>query len=200
MAPDDRDPLARPKSLRDRLISRAGSVRRADMVLDEVRLVTGVTGDSDENCLAALGLMMLGMDPASVARDVTWQEFESLCAAILRASGYSVRKGVTLKRPRRQIDIIAESATLGLSIDCKHWKNSPAASSLTGLVDAQVQRTLLYKRNVKLDRRRAPHPADAPYSYLTSQTRVVDDVPVVPIILLRDFLLNLSRYDDFAFL
>ncbi len=199
MAPDDRDPLARPKSLRDRLISRAGSVRRADMVLDEVRLVTGVTGDSDENCLAALGLMMLGMDPASVARDVTWQEFESLCAAILRALGYSVRKGVMLKRPRRQIDIIAESATLGLSIDCKHWKNSPAASSLTGLVDAQVQRTLLYKRDAKLTGDGLPI-LPMLLTLLDSQTRVVDDVPVVPIILLRDFLLNLSRYDDFAFL
>jgi hypothetical protein len=199
VAPDDRDPLARPKTLKDRLISRAGSVRRAEMVIDEVRLVTGVTGESDENCLAALGLMRLGMDPASVARDVTWQEFESLCAGILRASGYRVRKSVMLKRPRRQIDIIAESATLGLSIDCKHWKNSPAVSSLSGLVEAQVQRTLLYKRDSKLIGDGLPI-LPMLLTLLDSQTRVVDDVPVVPIILLRDFLLNLSRYDDFAFL
>jgi len=105
---------------------------------------------------------------------------------------------VMLKRPRRQIDIIAESATLGLSIDCKHWKNSPAVSSLSALVEAQVQRTLLYKRDAKLIGDGLPI-LPMLLTLLDSQTRVVEDVPVVPIVLLRNFLLNLSRYDDFAF-
>jgi hypothetical protein len=169
------------------------------MVLDEVRLVTGVSSPPHENSLAALGLMKLGMDPASVAREVSWQEFESLCAGILRASGYSVRKGVMLKRPRRQIDIVAESTALVLSIDCKHWKNSPAQSSLAGLVEAQVQRTQQYRRDGKLDGDLLPA-LPMLLTLLDSQTRAVDRVPIVPIVLLRDFLLNLNRYDDFAFI
>jgi len=190
--------MASRRPLADRLVSRAGSRRRAEMVLDEIRLMTGVAQSSDENCIAALGLMKLGVDPVSIATQVTWQEFESLCAGILRSSGYSVKTNLVLRKPRRQIDIVAASETLALCIDCKHWNHSIAGASLADLVEAQVERAQLYKRNATLTGRELPM-LPMLLTLLDPGTRVAAGTPVVPIILLRDFLLNLSRFDSYRF-
>jgi len=141
----------------------------------------------------ALMLVRAGRDAESASRGLTWSQFEDFCAEAVEAAGYQVSRNVRLRRPRRQLDLVAESPTMGLSIDCKHWKRGVGASTLGRLALAQVERTRQYK--TRLD---APSKKFLPMllTALDNGPRVVGGVPVVPLLALRDFLATVSRFDD----
>jgi len=143
--------------------------------------------------LAALAQIRAGRDPESVSKGLTWSEFEEFCAEAIEAAGYAVRRNVILRRPRRQLDILAESPTMGLSIDCKHWRRSVGTATLERLASAQAERTRQYK--ARLD---APEKGILPVllTLVDNGARVVRGVPVVPLFALRDFLATVSRFDD----
>ncbi len=143
--------------------------------------------------LAALAQIRAGRDAESVSRGLTWSEFEEFCAEALSAAGYAVRRNVLLRKPRRQLDLLAESPTMGLSIDCKHWKRGVGTATLERLALAQAERTRQYKS--RLD---APDKGMLPMllTMVDNGTRVVRGVPVVPLFALRDFLATVSRFDD----
>ncbi len=71
--------------------------------------------------LAALALIRLGQDSEKVAALLEWNEFEDLCAKLLSSAGYGVQRNVVLTKPRKQIDLLATSSLLSLSVDCKHY-------------------------------------------------------------------------------
>ena len=111
----------------DILVRRMNGEEAASDVLSDVssqmglELQPGLTGPVHDQVLAAIALIRDGMSIESVSSSLTWQEFEGFCAGVLRACGYMVRTNVVMTKPRRQIDIFAESPTLALSVDCKHW-------------------------------------------------------------------------------
>jgi len=98
-----------------------------------------------------------------------------------------------LRKPRRQLDLLAESSTMGLSIDCKHWRRGVGLATLERLALAQTERTRQYK--TRLD---APEIGILPMllTMVDNGTRIVDGVPVVPLFALKDFLATVSRFDD----
>ena len=143
--------------------------------------------------LAALSRIRAGQDAELVSRGLTWEEFEDFCAEAMTAAGYSVRRNVMLRKPRRQLDLLAESPTMGLSVDCKHWKRGVGVISLERLALAQIERTRQYK--LRLD---SPDVPLLPMllTMVDNITRVVAGVPVVPVFGLKDFLANVTRFDD----
>jgi Restriction endonuclease len=142
---------------------------------------------------AALLKVSAGRDPESVSRGLSWAEFEDFCAEAVAAAGYSVRRNVLLRKPRRQLDLLAESPTMGLSIDCKHWRRAIGTAKLERLALAQAERTRQYK--TRLD---APDLGILPMllTMVDNEARVVSGVPVVPLVALRDFLATVNRFDD----
>lgn len=82
---------------------------------------------------------------------------------------------------------------MGLSIDCKHWRRSVGPATLERLALAQVERTRQYK--ARLD---ATSKAVLPMllTMVENETRIVRGVPVVPLSALKDFLTNVSRFDE----
>jgi len=142
---------------------------------------------------AALAQIRAGRDAESVSSGLTWSEFEEFCAEALAAAGYSVRRNVQLTKPRRQLDLLAESATMGLSIDCKHWRRGVGPATLKRLVLAQAERTRQYK--TRLD---ATEKGILPMllTMVDNGTRIVNGVPVVPLFALRDFLATVNRFDE----
>jgi Restriction endonuclease len=181
------------------LASRLGSDAAARREAQEVAEDLGLPPDAPPSVSAALALTRLGADLDRVARSLAWDEFEEYCASVVSAAGYSVRRNIRLRKPTRQIDIVAESFSLVLSIDCKHWRRSAGAGSLEAPAAAQTERTRLYAESRRPRDRRAFLPV-----LLTmedNRTRVVRGVPVVPLLALREFLASVSPFEDgFSFI
>lgn len=143
--------------------------------------------------LTAVGEIRRGRDAELVSRGLTWSEFEDLCSRAIAAAGYSVTRNVTLRRPRRQLDLVAESSTMGLAVDCKHWRRGVGAATLERLGLAQAERARQYK--LRLD---APDKPFLPMLLTMAENgvRVAAGVPVVPLFALTDFLANVTRFDE----
>jgi restriction endonuclease len=143
--------------------------------------------------MAALAQIRAGRDVESASSGLTWSEFEEFCAEALAAAGYTVTRNVQLRKPRRQLDLFAESSTMGLSIDCKHWRRGVGLTTLGRLARAQVERTRQYK--TRLD---ATKKGILPMllTMVDNGTRVVDGVPVVPLFALKDFLATVNGFDE----
>ena len=144
--------------------------------------------------LTALALARTGTGPELTARSLAWEEFEAFCATAISAAGYGVQRNVRLRKPTRQVDIVAESASLVLSIDCKHWKRTFRAGTLEGLAKAQASRTRQYAGRLEQGGARAYLPVLL--TMVDNQIKVVDGVPIVPVTALRDFLAKVNRFDE----
>jgi len=182
----------------DLLCRRAGGRARAIASLQAVSsqlglpLQRGLTGVVPDQVLAAVALIGKGMSPDSVSGSLTWREFEGFCADLLGAYGYGVRTNIVLTKPRRQIDIFADSETLALSVDCKHWGRPTSRSSLEIVASNQIERTALYKRRMSVRKPILP----MILTLVDTRMRGVLGVPVVPVAALRDFLSTVSRFDE----
>jgi Restriction endonuclease len=188
---------ARSESLEGLVISKLGSRADADQILMQVAEEFGLPEDAPRSVSAALALTRLGGDMEHIARSLAWKEFEDYCAMAISAAGYAVRRNVRLRKPVRQIDIVAESGSLVLSIDCKHWKRGTGAAGLMVLASAQAERTKMYSMEMS-KRGRDEGRAFLPVllTMLDNQVRVVEGVPVVPLQALRGFLASVSRFDE----
>jgi hypothetical protein len=174
------------------LVRRARGKARAVALLEDLSTELGLGPGPADRVLAAVALIKTGAPPESVSSLLTWREFEEFCARLLMAGGYTVRKNVVITKPRRQIDIYAESAGLGISVDCKHWGRGFGPSALERIAGAQIERTTLYKKKLALDTPVLP----VILTLLDVPTRLVIGVPVVPIFALRSFLGSVSRFEE----
>jgi|GEM_PF-406191 hypothetical protein len=180
------------------LVRKAGGEGPALDVLQDlsvemgIDLQHGLTGLVPDQVVAAIALIRSGMSPESVSSSLTWQEFEGFCAGVLKACGYLVKTNIVLTKPRRQLDIFAESQTLALSVDCKHWGKSFSGSVLEQAAASQIERTELYKRKKKVKTPVLP----VILTLLASPVKEALGVPVVPIFALRDFAVSVSRFDE----
>jgi restriction endonuclease len=174
------------------LVRRSRGESRAAALLEDLSTQLGLHPGTADRVLTAIALIKTGATPESVSSLMTWAEFEEFCAGLLKASGYSVKKNILMTKPRRQIDIFAESSGLALSVDCKHWGKGFAPSTLERVAAEQIERTTLYKKKMALRLPVLP----VILTLLDAPTRLVSGVPVVPIFALRDFLASVSRFEE----
>ena len=182
---DSEDPL---ESL---LVRKAGGKERAARLLDETAERLGVM-DTRSRPLLAVALIRRGVDHSQVSRLLTWREFESFSAALFEANGFSVTANITITKPRRQIDLYAESSSLGICADCKHWARSFPPSVLERFAKDQKARSVLYKKKRVI---RVPI-LPALITLVEPASRVVLGVPVIPVWALRDFLATANPFDE----
>jgi hypothetical protein len=171
-----------------------GSEARASAKLKDLSLELGLPGAPLTNPLAALALIRLGRDSEKVASLLLWNEFEDLCAKLLSCSGYDVRRNIVLTKPRKQIDLLATSSLLSLSVDCKHYARGIGSYSLSRFASEQLERTMLYKA------KKAHKGPILPLilTLMEAGTILVEGVPVVPILKLPSFLQSVSPYEGLA--
>jgi Holliday junction resolvase-like predicted endonuclease len=125
-----------------------------------------------------------------VGKTLTWKEFESFCAALLRAKGFEVLENLTLTKPRVQIDIVARTPSVALVVDCKHWAKDMGQSSLDRVVMAQAKRARILRAKMP-----QLEPMVVVVVSLSDETgRYVRPGVVVPIHTLADFVSGLSSY------
>jgi hypothetical protein len=148
-------------------------------------------GDFSPVC-AAYSLLKINFQADEVSRLLSWQEFEGLAGAVLRASGYEVKQDVHLRRPRAQIDVVATGLAMTLSVDCKHYRREQGASTLEKVARAQLRRSALL-RKASSD----PRPiVSMILSMSEPEGKFVRGVAVVPIRTLRNFLNSLDSYAE----
>jgi len=176
------------------LASKLGSRAAAQRAILAVSEELGLAADAPRSVSAALALTKLGADLDRIAKSLKWDEFEHYCAMAVSAAGYSVKRNVRMRKPTRQIDIVAESPTLVLSIDCKHWKRSAGEWGLAAPALAQVERTKMHAIASKTGKTKAYLPMLL--TMVDNQVRVVEGVPIVPLQGLREFLASVSRFDE----
>jgi len=132
-----------------------------------------------------------------------WQEFEEITAIALKNNGYTVKNNVRFKHgtKRWEIDVVGCKKPLVVCIDCKHWQRAISSSALKRIVELQSQRTHALSDslpNLKLkfecDKWEKGKFIPTVLSLIPSAYKFYDDVPVVPVLQLQDFICQLPAY------
>ncbi len=161
-------------------------------VAEVTERVLPLSSDMNPSILRAVAACSLGAQAEDAAEHVDWRGFEDLCAALLRAAGYSVSGNIFLRRPRAQIDILARGSGSALVVDCKRWAKEMGPAGLSRAVSAQARRAALL---------RAKMPEVEPMvvvivSLANESARFVDGGAIVPLTHLGDFATNLHLYTE----
>ncbi len=172
------------------LARRLGSSERALSLLESNRKTLSVDCEPTDPGLVALSLCSLGVPPEEVSSLLSWKEFESFCADILRSAGFEVRENVRLHKPTAQIDIVARGTSIVLSIDCKHWKRGASASTLARVAQDQHKRNKQLRSTIP----DAPPIVSVVITLAQQSERFASGAAVVPLFALRSFLNSVDGY------
>ena len=155
--------------------------------------------------------MQLGADVERVSDFLQWQEFESMASVALVFNGYVTAKNVRFKhvKKRWEIDAVGCKKPLVVCIDCKQWHHGMNTSALKRMVEAQSSRVdalakSLPNKTLDLPCTKWEKAVFVPRHFIANSRsgQVFDDVPVVPVLQLQDFLhqlpLNLDRVKSFS--
>jgi Holliday junction resolvase-like predicted endonuclease len=164
-----------------------------------------VEADSDKRLRLAVEAASLGADIERVSTFLRWQEFEEIAAIVLERNGYVIAKNMRFKYAghRWEIDVVGCRKPLVLCLDCKHWQRGVKPSALRKIVEAQTERAYALaailpspKLKVKcVDWTKAKF-IPVILSLIPSKSKFYDTVPLVPILQLQNFLIQLPAYAD----
>lgn len=142
----------------------------------------------------------LGADIEHISDFLNWQEFEDIAALALESNGYTVIKNLRFTHAGRrwEIDVVGCRKPLVLCVDCKHWQRALKSSALGRIVEAQVKRAqalsdTLPTVSLKTECLKWNKAKFLPVilSLIPSSFKFFEDVPVVPVSQLQDFLTQL---------
>jgi len=159
-----------------------------------------VETNSDNRLRLAVKAVSLGADIEHVSTFFSWQEFEDIAALALERNGYVVTKNLWFKHAGRrwEIDVVGCRKPLVLCVDCKHWQRGVKLSALRKIVEAQVERAhaladTLPNVNWKIECVKWNKAKFVPVilSLIPSRSKFYENVPVVPVLQLQDFLIQL---------
>jgi Holliday junction resolvase-like predicted endonuclease len=164
-----------------------------------------VEADSLQRLKLAVRTIGLGADIENVSGFLQWKEFEGIAAFAFERNGYGVRRNLRFKYAGRrwEIDVVGFKQPIAVCIDCKHWHHGMSPSALKRIVEKQAQRTSALAESL-------PNPAvkaefvswnhvkfiPAVLSLVAGSFKFCDDVPIIPVLQLQDFLSQLPVYAD----
>ena len=164
-----------------------------------------VEADSNKRLRLAVEAASLGADIERVSTFLRWQEFEDIAAVALERNGYVVTKNMRFTHVGRrwEIDVVGCRKPLVLCLDCKHWQRGVKPSALRKIVEAQTERAYALanalpspKLKVKcVDWLKAKF-IPVILSLIPSNSKFSDTVPLVPVLQLQNFLIQLPAYVD----
>ncbi len=151
----------------------------------------------------AVHAIHLGADLQRVSSLLDWKEFENIAGFAFTRMGYSVNENFRFKHSRRmwEIDIVACRKPVALCVDCKRWRRGMYPSATKRIVEEQVARTsalaeslLRLVDKIECASWRRVKLVPAVLSLVTPRFRFYDNVPIVSVLQLRDFLSQLPAY------
>jgi Holliday junction resolvase-like predicted endonuclease len=159
--------------------------------------------DSAMRLKLAVKAASLGSDVEHISNLLCWQEFEEIAAFALSSFGYAVANNVRFKHAGRrwEIDVVGCKKPLVVCIDCKHWQHTIAPSPLRRIVNSQVERTRAFADSLPnvslhLDCTKWNEAKFIPtvLSLMPSPFKFYDEVPIVPVLQMQDFLNQMPMY------
>lgn len=186
-----------PVSIGVKLLQKLQSVNLVYLNADVVNV------DAHSRLQIAVRAVELGADVEQVSAFLDWQEFEAIAGLALERNGYGVAKNVRFKYAGRrwEIDVVGCRKPLVVCIDCKHWRHGISPSVLTKIVAAQMDRV-----EALSDFLPGPSPKIACttweyakffpviLSLVPSRFKFYENVPIVPVLQLQDFLSQMPVY------
>jgi protease II len=134
-------------------------------------------------------------DLQKVSSESIWQNFERLVAFIFEKNDFQVEIGrvKTLKRRRRQYDIIARQKNQTILVECKRWSGNR-------------YRLSALKKAAKDHRERSEFYRDLTNEWVTpiivtlveEEIQVCEEIPIVPIFKLNSFISEVDRGLSFS--
>ena len=133
-----------------------------------------------------------GVSLTEVCRALSASDFEAFVEEAFKAGGYLTERNVRLRRPRVEIDILAENENLLVGVDFKRWNKPLYPSTAAKLLDKQLERLKAYKRAVGKKKPAVP----LIVTLLERDWWVVDRKPVIPVSKLNSFISVLPSLVD----
>ena len=149
----------------------------------------------------AVKAVQLGAPIERISDSLLWQEFEAIAAVALDLNGFVTKKNVRFKHEdkRWEIDVVGCRKPLVLCIDCKHWHQGMNLSTLSRVAASQSQRVAAFADslpNVKSDfactKWGCAKFIPVILSLVPFAPKFCDDIPIVPVLQLQDFVSQLS--------
>jgi len=173
-------------------------------VLEEEGLVTADSGKLRMTCeqrvRAAVKAIELGLDVEKACTYLTWDEFESISEFAFQENGFKTRRHVRFRSLGRrwEVDVLAWRGRIAVSVDCKHWRRNWSLSSIRRIVEAHLARTeaLTYTipELMQTHLERVKYVVPTVLSLIPGSIKFYMDVPIVPVLQLRDFITALPEH------
>jgi len=153
----------------------------------------------------AVYAVQLGVDLENVSGFLRWKEFEDIASIAFERNGYGVYKNLRFKHAGRrwEIDVVGCKKPIAVCLDCKHWHYGVYPSALRKIVEEQVERTFTFAESlpnpsVKIECVSWERIKFVPAVLLLAAGRFkfFDDVPIIPVLQLQDFLTQLPAFAD----
>jgi Holliday junction resolvase-like predicted endonuclease len=161
--------------------------------------------DSPSRLKLAVKAVELGADVENISDLLQWQEFEAMAALALEQNGYETLKNVRFKNDgkRWEIDVVGCRKPIVVGIDCKHWHHGMHFSTLKKAATAQAERVAAFAESIPNKSINLPcvNWGKAKFvpvivSLIQFGSNFCNDVPIVPVLKLRDFICQLPLQVD----
>jgi len=129
-----------------------------------------------------------GFSLTEVSEALSWKDFEEIVTYILNEFNFKTFHHVILTKPKREVDVIALKGEYALIIDCKNWRVKLTESKIRRIIDEHINRSILASKKLTYlkDKKVVPLIVTL-YPYRDIK---VNNVYVIPITYLRDFLIH----------
>jgi len=152
-----------------------------------------VEASSSQRIKIAVHAIELGADFEGVCKALNWDEFENIASLAFEVNGFAVLKRFRFKwlGRRWEIDVLGCREPLVVCADCKHWLRGWQRSARTKtLADALP----LLREKIGLTNWKNATLIPAVLSLIRGPYKFYNDVPIVPILQLQNFLNELPAY------
>ena len=146
--------------------------------------------DSDKKQICHFEDIRCIKDLDQVSTEVVWQNFERLTAFIFEKNNFQAATNTvkTLKKKRRQYDVIAKTNSKTFLVECKKWAgNRSRLSALKKAIEMHKERTEFYRFLTREDA------VPIVVTLVEEEIRSYEGVPIVPILRLNSFINELDQ-------
>jgi Holliday junction resolvase-like predicted endonuclease len=162
-----------------------------------------IEASPNQRARMAIHAVKLGADLERICNVLEWKEFENIAATAFEANNYAVKRRFRFKWAGRrwEIDVVACKEPLVACVDCKQWHHNWRRSAIIKTVELQVERTralaealVLLRESIGLVGWKEAILVPIVLSLFSSPFKFYNNVPIVPVLQLPDFLNELLAH------
>jgi len=162
-----------------------------------------IEASPNQRARMAIHAVKLGADLERVCNVLEWKEFENITATAFEVNNFAVKRRFRFKWAGRrwEIGVLGCKEPLVACVDCKQWHHNWRRSAIIKTVELQVERTralaealVSLRENVGLVNWKEAILVPIVLSLVPSPFKFYNNVPIVPVLQLPDFLNELLAH------